>query len=174
MKVMQREDLIPLIREFSDRSIRWLLETPDNVRGLLLTVAADLAEQIDYTQLQQLDRISVPDNLRKREADMVFMAPFSDRSGEPPHEVIIHILMEHQSSVDPTMPFRVLSYMVQIWEMQRREWEDQNIPLFLRRLRPILPVVFYTNISKRRSGENGKDNYAGVDRRKQGNGQRTG
>ena len=141
---MSREDLLLLIREFPDRSIRWLLETPDNVRGLLLTVAADLAEQIDYAQLQRLDRTFVLDSFRKREADIVFMAPFSGRSGETPQEVIIYVLIEHQSTADPTMPFRVLSYMTQIWEMQRLEWEDRNISLSQRRLNPILPVVFYT------------------------------
>ena len=141
---MSQEDLIPLIREFPDRSIRWLLETPDNVRGLLLTVAADLAEQIDYARLQRLDRTFVLDSFRKREADIVFMAPFLERSGETPLEIIIYVLIEHQSTADPTMPFRVLSYMMQIWEMQRLEWEEQNIPLSQRRLNPILPVVFYT------------------------------
>jgi predicted transposase YdaD len=144
MERMHREQLVPLIREFPDRSIRWLLETPDNVRGLLLAIAADLAERVNYTQLQRLDRTFIPDSFRKREADMVFVAPFSDEPGEPPHEVIIYILIEHQSTVDPTMPFRVLYYMVQIWEMQRREWEDQNMPLHQWRFRPILPVVFYT------------------------------
>jgi hypothetical protein len=145
---MHRDELTPLIREFPDRSIRWLLETPDNIRGLLLAVAADLAERIDYTQLQRLDRTFIPDSFGKREADMVFVAPFSDELGEPPHEVIIYILIEHQSSVDPTMPFRVLYYMVRIWEMQRRELENQNIPLHQWRFRPILPVVFYTGSQK--------------------------
>ena len=82
---MRQEELIPLIREFPDRSIRWLLETPDNVRGLLLAMAADLAERIDYAQLRRLDRTFIPDSFRKREADMVFMAPgtmwFGTRDG---------------------------------------------------------------------------------------------
>ena len=145
---MRREELIPLIREFPDRSIRWLLETPDNVRGLLLAISVDLAERISYTQLQRLDRTFIPDSFRKREADVVLTAPFSGEPGEPPHEVIIYILIEHQSTVDPTMPFRVLYYMVQIWEMQRREWEDQNIPFHQWLFRPILPVVFYTGSQK--------------------------
>ncbi len=42
------------------------------------------------------------------------------------------------------MPFRVLYYVTQIWEMQRKEWEAQKIPLHQWRFRPILPVVFYT------------------------------
>jgi hypothetical protein len=35
---IQKDELLALIREFPDRSIKWLLETPNNVRGLLLIV----------------------------------------------------------------------------------------------------------------------------------------
>ncbi|MEK7398813.1 MAG: hypothetical protein AAB116_17920 [Candidatus Poribacteria bacterium] len=51
----------PIIREFPDRSIRWLLETPDNLRGLLLTVAKDLAKRIDYTRTELLNRTFILD-----------------------------------------------------------------------------------------------------------------
>ena len=34
--------------------------------------------------------------------------------------------------------------MTQIWDFQRREWESNNIPKSQRRLRPIIPIVFYT------------------------------
>jgi len=133
-----------MIREFPDQAIRLILETPDIVRGLLLVAISDLAKQINYDKLQQLNRTFIMDNFRKLEADMVFTAPFVDSSGESPYEVIIYILIENQSTVDPTMPFRVLSYMVRIWDMQRRELEDSKIPLHQWRFRPILPVVFYT------------------------------
>jgi hypothetical protein len=75
---------------------------------------------------------------------MIFSAPFSDKAEDNPKEVIIYILIEHQSSVDPEMAFRVLSYMVGIWETQRREWISNNVPIHQRKFRPILPVVFYT------------------------------
>jgi predicted transposase YdaD len=58
--------------------------------------------------------------------------------------LLIYILIEHQSTVDKTMGFRLLSYMVQIWESQRREWETEKLPENERRLQPILPILFYT------------------------------
>lgn len=58
--------------------------------------------------------------------------------------MIIYILIEHQSTVDVTMGFRVLFYMTQIWDSQRREWESDDIPKSEWRLRPILPIVLYT------------------------------
>jgi len=141
---MLKEELIPLIREFPDRSIQWLLETPDNVRCILLIVASELAEKIDYSRLKRINKTFISDDLQKHEADMIFSAPFSDKAEDNPKEIIIYILIEHQSSVDPEMAFRVLSYMVGIWETQRREWISNNVPMHQRKFRPILPVVFYT------------------------------
>ncbi len=145
---MRYDDLIVLVREFPDRSIKWLLETPDNLRGLLLATIGELAERINYAKLQKLDRTFIQDSFRKREADLVFTAPFADESGGQLDDIIIFILIEHQSTVDPTIPFRMLFYMMQLWDMQRREWEDKNIPLHQWRFRPILPVVFYTGSQK--------------------------
>lgn len=42
------------------------------------------------------------------------------------------------------MGFRVLFYMMQIWDFQRRGWESENVPKSQWRFRPILPIVYYT------------------------------
>jgi len=145
---MKRAELISLIREFPDRSIQWLLETPDNVRGLLKIISSDLANRINYGQLRNLKRTFILDNFRKREADIVFEAPFLDEPGNIPSEVIIYILIEHQSTIDPAIPFRLLSYMIQIWDIQRREWESKKLPIHQWRFCPILPIVFYTGTQR--------------------------
>jgi hypothetical protein len=139
---MKKIEFTNLIREFPGRSIQWLLETPDNFHGLLNVLASDLASQIDYKQIKNLNRTFILDDFRKREADLVFEAPFADK--DSPHEVIIYILIEHQSTIDPTIPFRLLFYMTQIWDMQRREWENKNLSLHQWKFYPILPIVFYT------------------------------
>jgi len=128
MKKIHKEDRISLVREFPDRAIRWLLETPDNLRGLLLTINKDIAERIDYNNIERIERTFIEDDFRKREADILFKAKFLDDTGKSLIEFIIYVLIEHQSSVDPIMPFRILYYMTQIWESQRREWESQKVP----------------------------------------------
>ena len=130
------------IEHFPDRSTRWLLQDKENVRGLVEIVANELAELIDFNQLTQLNRSFVSDALREQESDIVFRVPF--HSGTEADELLIYILIEHQSTVDVTMGFRVLFYMTQIWDSQRREWESKNVPKSEWRLRPILPIVFYT------------------------------
>jgi hypothetical protein len=53
---MRKNEIIELLREFPDRSIRWLLETPDNLHGLLSIIAEDIAKQIDYSKVEQADQ----------------------------------------------------------------------------------------------------------------------
>ena len=68
--------------------------------------------------------------------------PFRDQSKT--EELLIYILIEHQSTIDAAMGFRVLFYMTQIWDSQRREWESNNVPKSQWHFRPIIPIVFYT------------------------------
>ena len=135
----------PPIREFLDRGIKWLLETPENVRSLLRLVAADLADGLDFQRLEPLRTDFIPDNLREQQADLVFFCPFRDAAEE--REVVIVLLIEHQSTPDPSMAFRLLYYMVLIWDTQRRQWLDEEAPKSQWRFRPILPIVFYTGTS---------------------------
>jgi hypothetical protein len=140
------EDLSPPpIREFADHGIKWLLETPDHVRSLLRILAGELADCLDFSRLEPMKTDFIPDNLREQYADIVFLCPFRDAAGE--REVVIVLLIEHQTEPDVTMPFRLLFYMVLIWDAQRRKWLDEKVPKSQWRFRPILPIVFHTGTS---------------------------
>jgi len=132
----------PPIREFADRGTLWLLESPENLRGLLRLVAADLADRLDFSRATRINRSFVPDDLHKQEADLLYRVPFHE--GGAPREVLVYVLLEHQSRPDRTMSLRLLSYMVQLWEAQRRAWQDAGTPVGQWRLHPIVPIVFYT------------------------------
>ena len=130
------------IRHFPDRSARWLLSDTENVRALLEMLAADVVKYLDFSQIEQINTSFIDDDFGEREADIAFRVPF--RNGWETDELIIYILIEHQSTVDPTMAFRVLSYMVKIWDSQRREWASDQRPKSEWRFSPILPIVYYT------------------------------
>lgn len=130
------------IEHFPDRIARWLFQYTHNVEGLLEIVAAELVGAIDFSRLVPLNRRFISDTLREQESDIVFSVPF--RRGSKTEELLIYILIEHQSTVDVTMGVRVLSYMTELWAAQRRVWESDNVPRSERRLRLILPIVFYT------------------------------
>ena len=75
----QTEDisfLLP-VREFPDKSTKWLLEFRENVKGLLQIVASDLVDRLDFGRLEQVNQTFIPDNLREQEADVVYLVPFS-------------------------------------------------------------------------------------------------
>ena len=130
------------VGNFADRSVRRLFENKRNVQGVVEIVASDLAALIDFDRLVPMNRSLLPENLREQEADMVFRVPF--KSGGRTDELLIYLLIEHQSTVDEMMGFRVLFYMMLIWDAERRRWETGNVPKRQRRLSPILPIVFYT------------------------------
>ncbi len=134
------------IKNFPDRSIRWLFKDQENVRGLLEIVGSELVEMLDFNQLTPLNRNFISNTLREQESDILFSAPFH---GESEMEgLLIYILIEHQSTVDATMGFRVLFYMTQIWDAQRKMWESKSVPKSQRRFSPVLPIVFYTGDRK--------------------------
>lgn len=132
---------------FPDKSARWLFQEIENLRGLLEIIAPELVGLLDFTRLAQLNSSFISDALRAQESDMVFSVPFRDTT-ENCDELFIYILLEHQSTVDPVMGFRLLFYMCQMWDAQRREWEAENLPKSEWRLRPILPIVFYTGTQR--------------------------
>ena len=133
------------IEHFPDRSLRRLLQDREYVRWLVQIVAPDIEVFLDFSRLTYQKRSFISKALRERESDVLLRVPFQeDTDATDTDALLIYILIEHQSTVDKTMGFRLLSYMVQIWESQRREWETEKIPQSERRLQPILPILFYT------------------------------
>ena len=140
------EHSIPLlpVREFPDSGTKWLLASPENVCGLLQILDLELANRLDFSQLQQEKTSFVLDSLRRQESDLIFRAPFKEVTNETEREILIYILIEHQSTPILSMGFRLLLYMVLIWEDQRRRWEHDGIIESEWLFRPILPILFYT------------------------------
>ena len=119
-----------------------MLEETENIRGLIEIIANELVEYLDFSRLE-IDKTSyITDILKTLESDLVFTVPFREEVSSD--ELVIYILIEHQSTVDPMMPFRILNYMCQIWDSQRRELAASDVPKSKWRLRPILPIVYYT------------------------------
>jgi hypothetical protein len=131
----------PPIREFNDRGTLWLLEDPLNLRDLFQILEPDLAADLDFPRARRENRSFVPADLQKQESDVVFLVPWR---GRQEREVWVYILLEHQSDHEPLMGLRLYLYMGQLWQAQWREWEDRRAPAEQRRLRPIIPLLFYT------------------------------
>ena len=115
------------IEHFPDRSLRRLLQDREYVRGLVQIIAPDIEMFLDFSRITYQKRSFISKALQERESDVLLSVPFQeDTDATDTDELLIYILIEHQSTVDKTMGFRLLSYMVQIWESQRREWKRRR------------------------------------------------
>ena len=76
-------ELLP-VREFADRGTKWLLESPENVSGLLQIIDVNLSTKIDFSRLHDEKKSFILNNLRLQESDpslrsrtsLVFTAAF--------------------------------------------------------------------------------------------------
>ena len=94
---------------------------------------ASLAAGLVWSSLTLQDASFVDDQMRDRESDLLFTVERT--AGGPP--AWLYVLLEHQSTPDRWMPFRLLKYCCRIWDRSRRIYPED------RELRPIVPLVFY-------------------------------
>ena len=101
-------------------------------------VGADWMMELEVSQLSMCDKEFIDKDYEGREADLVYKV--SKRNGE---EVYIFILQELQSTVDCTMIFRVLIYVVNNLlrfflntDKKVREQKEFKLPV-------MVPIVFY-------------------------------
>ena len=67
-----------------------MLDLPQNLRGLLKLIAADLVDKLDFTQAERQNRSFIPDDLQKQEAYLLYKVPFQSDRGF----VWIYVLLE--------------------------------------------------------------------------------
>ena len=92
-----------------------------------------IAGHLRWSSLALQDRTFVDDDLLDSESDLLFSVKRT--AGHPP--AWLYVLLEHQSRPDRWMPFRLLKYCCRIWDRARQQYPNE------RRLRPIVPLVFY-------------------------------
>jgi hypothetical protein len=90
-----------------------------------------LSAHIDFATLARCPGTFVSDDFSQRHADLLFSAQIAGK------KALLYVLFEHQSTVDPLMLFRLLAYMVRIWEAHLRSEPEAT------RLPAILPVLLH-------------------------------
>jgi hypothetical protein len=127
---------------------------------LLRQVAPEYADRLDYARLEIVPRTYLVDDWRQRELGVLVRLPLTGASGQ---EVLVCILVEHQTAPDPVMPLRLLIYAVLYWEQEWRSWEQRHAYAEPLRLTPILPVVFHTGQQLWSTNRNLAELFAGPD-----------
>ncbi|MGH1348729.1 MAG: Rpn family recombination-promoting nuclease/putative transposase [Nannocystales bacterium] len=114
-----------------DALFKSVFQQPENAAAELQHVlSAEHVSAIDWSTLKLEPGSYVDEKLADQHSDLLFSAN-AQASGE---RVFVYLLFEHQSTPEPRMALRLLSYMVSIWE--RFSDEDKASPLPL-----IVPAV---------------------------------
>ena len=110
-----------------------LSDVTEAISFLQAHVSEEVSQGLNWSTLRLVEGSFVDEDLRGSEADLLYeIARVSDQE-----TVWLYVLLEHQSTPDRWMRFRLLKYCCRIWEMQLAE---RPMP---RALRPIVPLVLY-------------------------------
>jgi len=141
---MPRVSLEELVRHFRENGLKLLLHDGGNVRDLVTLSDPGRAARIDFTRLTIDPTSYVAADYRHLCSDLVLKVPYRTRLGGRRRTLTLYILIEHQSEPDLLMVLRLLEYLVQIYKAQVRAWQRRGGRHGKFRLRPVLPIVFYT------------------------------
>ena len=116
-----------------DLFVRYTFGHPERAAAELRAVLpSHVVSEVDWESLRREPGSVVDPELRETESDLLFTARL--RTGRP---VLLYVLLEHQSSVDPWMALRMLRYVVRQVERWRQEHPQSPVlPL-------IIPLVMY-------------------------------
>ena len=115
-----------------DAVFRRIFGVPANAASQLRAVLpSGIADRLDLGRLAPVPGSFVDEDLRWRHSDVLFTAPLDGR------DAFVYVLVEHQSSDDPLMAFRVLRYITRFWDQYEREHPKA------RRLPAVIPLVVY-------------------------------
>jgi hypothetical protein len=132
----------PLVRQFASNSFKFLFQRGDNVADLLRWRVPRIARRVDLGQLAVEPETFIAPGFTQLESDVLLRAPFRKR-GSAGELIEVFILLEHQSEPDELMVFRVLRYVILIYERQMATWLQGQPNLRGFRFHPVLPIVFY-------------------------------
>jgi hypothetical protein len=102
-----------------------------HARAAVCALLPELAARLDLNRLTVLNGTFVDAELSRRHSD-ICLSTYLDG-----HEALVYFLLEHQSSPDPLMPWRMLRYMVRVWERHLTEHPKAT------RLPLVIPVVVH-------------------------------
>lgn len=115
-----------------DSMFRRFMRVPGNAASELRAVLpSSLTKRLDLEGLVEVPGTFVDEALRQRHTDVLFSVPLDGQ------DAFMHVLIEHQSTSDPVMAYRMGNYMFRIWS----HYLDQNPGA--RSLPRVIPLVVY-------------------------------
>lgn len=122
-------DVARKVRKTHDPLFKLLFGQPEHAAALIRHILPTrILDQLPLSMMQPVAKSFVNEHLAERIVDLLFSVP------TPEGEVLVYVLLEHQSVDDFDMPLRILEYMVRIWADHRRRKPRMPLP-------PIVPIL---------------------------------
>ena len=118
-----------------DKLFRASLQYPEVAKEFLeMYLPIEIKQQVDFNNIAYCNTSFIDEQLKLTQSDVLFKTAINDK------ESYIYILCEHQFKIDKLMPFRLIKYMVNIWDFHLKQTSKKStLPL-----PAIFPLVFYT------------------------------
>jgi Putative transposase, YhgA-like len=117
-----------------DSAYRLFFSLPEVVRDLVHACIDDeWLQGLDFTSLEKIPATYVSDDLRQRSGDVVWRVKVNETW------VHVYLLIEFQSTIDPMMAVRMMTYCGLLWQ----DLERRDATVTAGDLPPILPIVLY-------------------------------
>ncbi|MFA6409240.1 MAG: Rpn family recombination-promoting nuclease/putative transposase [Gammaproteobacteria bacterium] len=114
-----------------DRFFRSTMTHPTVIREFFTEhLPAHIKKTLDFNSIKPLKDSFVNDKLRLQITDLLYSASFNNRPG------YLYLLVEHQSTPNQLMPFRLLKYTIDIIDQHLTKHGGTKLPV-------VYPMVFY-------------------------------
>lgn len=88
-------------------------------------------KHLDFDRAERIEKSFIDEEFQERESDLIYRVPFGRE------ELYVYVLLEFQSTVDPSMALRVLNYVVQLYlDLNSSQAAGEKLP-------PVFPLVLY-------------------------------
>jgi len=135
-----------------DKSYKDLFSTKDAFLSFVNTfIQGEWVDKLEKDKLILVDKSFISADYEELESDIVYQATIGKEN------VIFYVLLELQSSVDYSMPIRLLAYMVELWRVATKNIKKSKIKRKTYRLPAIIPIVIYNGTKKWTCARNFKD-----------------
>jgi predicted transposase/invertase (TIGR01784 family) len=131
-----------------DHSYKLLFSHAEMVADLLRGFVHEAwVEHLDWTTLEKVNQSFISDDLREREDDVIWRVRLANEW------VYIYLLLEFQSTVDPFMAVRILTYVGLLYQDLIKQQSLTTHEL----LPPVFPLVLYNGRSRWQAARNIRD-----------------
>ncbi len=115
-----------------DSLAKYTFGNPRHAEGLFRSwLPEEVVRRVDWATLELQSGSFVDEALGRRHTDLLYRVELEGQAA------FLYLLFEHQSTVDPLMAFRLLRYVVRIWDRWLQDHDEARM------LPAVIPLVLY-------------------------------